>query len=665
MAQVRTNLESQRRQYALVDRGQALGFSDVEVIDDDLGRSGAGTEFRPGFARLVAMVCEGIVGAVLVIEASRIARNGRDWHHLIDLCSLAETLIIDHDGVYDGRVLNDRLMLGLKGTMAEFELGLLRQRSREAIEQMIGRGELLWRPPVGYVRTPTNGLELTPDLQVQQAVGVVFSKFEELGSARQVSLWHQQEGLLLPRTVKGTRGMEVAWRKASGTHIAEMLRNPFYAGTFVWPRRRSRTIVVDGRARRVQGAIQSPEQWQVVLHGHHSGYISWDQYERNQRLLSENATMHGRDRTRGAARTGKALLPGLLHCARCGRRLSVQYSRCGKETTHRYECTHADGETASDKTLAFAGARVDDAVGSMILEALSEEGIAASLAAAERLSHGHEQKIRALELAVEKAEYDVQLARRRYDSVDPANRLVALELERRWNEALERDGKAKARLADARLVQPPLSASERERLMLLGSDLRNAWEHVHAPVTLKKRIVRTVLEQIVVDIDYAAARIVLKLHWMGGVHTTLFVKKNRVGRTKRSTDRNVIELLRSLAQICDDKTIARVLNINGCRTGHDNSWTQANVCSARNRYRIPCFDTTHPRCWVTLHEAAHELNVGVSIVRRLLRDGVISGDQILHGAPWRIERAELQRPEVKTAIQKRSLSRPGQEQLPL
>jgi DNA invertase Pin-like site-specific DNA recombinase len=247
--QVRNNLESKERQYALEGRAQQLGFSKVVVIDEDLGRSGSGIQERPGFGRLLASVCQGLAGAVFALEASRLARNNRDWHHLVDLCALTETLLIDCDGIYDPRQLNDRLVLGLKGTMSEFELGLLRQRAREAFEQKVRRGFALWEVPVGFIRTEEGQIEKTPDRQVQQAVVSVFRKFQQLGSARQATIWFREEQILVPKTKPGTAGQEVTWGVPSSGRIRQMLKNPCYAGTFAYGKTAARTRIEEGRAR--------------------------------------------------------------------------------------------------------------------------------------------------------------------------------------------------------------------------------------------------------------------------------------------------------------------------------------------------------------------------------------------------------------------------------
>lgn len=307
--QVLHSLESQKRQYALRDFAGTLGFPVTDVIDEDLGRSGSGLVERPGFARLLERICLGEVGAVLALEASRLARNNRDWHHLVDLCAMTNTLVIDFDGVYDARLLNDRLLLGLKGTMSEFELGLLRQRAQEALRQKIARGEVLHVPPAGYERTEDNRLEMTPDWQIQQAIREVFVRFRETGSARQVLLACRQEGVRLPS--RDHQGRPV-WQVPVFGRIIKFLKNPAYAGAYVYGRTMRRMTIEDGRQKRTNGHRREAKDWLVAIRDHHAAYITWSDYEANQQTLLENSTMHGKMRT--AVKRGTALLSGLF-CA--------------------------------------------------------------------------------------------------------------------------------------------------------------------------------------------------------------------------------------------------------------------------------------------------------------------------------------------------------------
>lgn len=649
MTQVRHNHESRQRQYALAERAKGLGFARVRVIDDDLGRSGSGTQERPGFARLVATVCAGEAGAVLALEASRLARNNRDWHHLIDLCAMTSTLLIDHDGVYDPALLNDRLLLGLKGTMSEFELNLLRQRAQESLRRMIARGEVLSQVAIGYVRTERNGIEMTPDLRVREAIHGLFAKFRETGSVRQTLLWYRQSQIPLPTWSAASGNREVVWQLPVYNRIHSILKNPVYAGAFVHGRRRTRTVVVDGRARKTQGHNVPLAQWEVVIHDHHEAYVDWETFLANQDQIQTNIGELGRAGAgHGAAKAGPALLAGLLRCGRCGRKLHVGYSGNGGRVP-RYFCRGAHLNHGTDWCISFGGLRADNAVTRQVLQTLVGSGVEASLAAWSQLRHQKDEQSRALGLALQQARYESQRARKQYDAVDPDNRLVAGELERRWNGSLAKVAELEARLHDLQTGQEEVGEAERQRLLELGQDLSRLWEHPATTAALKKRLLRAVLEEIVVNVSNDPPRIHLRLHWSGGVHTDLKVAKNATGHHRHCTDRNVIELARQLAKVCDDGTIAAILNRLGYRTGHGNTWTLTRVKTMRSHHRISAFNKDESRPWVTLDQAAKELGVGRHVMRTLIRRGTLPARQVVRCAPWVIERADLQSPAVQEA----------------
>lgn len=652
MHQVRHHKESQRRQYGLKDRARELGFQRVEVIDDDQGRSGSGSDERPGFMRLVGLVCRGEVGAVLAIEASRLARNNRDWHHLVDLCAMTDTLVMDHDGIYDPRLLNDRLLLGLKGTMSEFELSLWRQRAQEALRQMIHRGEVLWQVPVGYTRTEDNGIEMTPDMQVQDAIRGVFAKFAELGSVRQVLLWYRQRELPLP-TLCAERGeWRVVWRLPVYKRVHSVLTNPTYAGAFVYGRRCTQTKVVNGRARKTAGHALPREEWQVIINDHHDAYISWETFLSNQRQIESNVGRHhqgGGSAGRGAAKSGPALLAGLLRCARCGRKLHVGYSGNGGRVP-RYSCRGAHLNHGKKMCISFGGLKPDQHVSETVLEALQPLGVQAAIDARSRMQLQDDQERRTIELAIEKARYEADRARRQYDAVEPENRLVAVQLEQRWNQALQQVDELESRLAAVAQGRLHLSDDQHSGLLAMGDDLRLLWHHPDASAAIKKRILRTVVKEIVVDICDEPPEIRMTLHWAGGVHTPLIIPRNRKGQHQRCTDRKVVELVSELAKVCDDTNIASLLNRLGYRTGADNTWTESRVRSLRNQRGIPAFDPQVRGDWLTMKEAAEQLTVSPPVIRRLIDDGILPAKQVIRSAPWVIQREDLDLPAVQSAV---------------
>ncbi len=382
MTQVHDNRESQRRQYELADHARTLGWTQVEVIDDDLGRSGSGRVARPGFERLVSAVCLEEVGAVLALEVSRLARNSRDWAHLVDLCGLTSTLIIDGEGIYDPRDFNDRLLLGLKGTMSEWELGVLRQRSLAALKQKAERGELYTSVAIGFLRTRdaagTSRVELDPDLRIQEAIRGVFRSFARTGSVRQTLLWFRSERIALPAVRYGPFGRAVEWKVPVYGTVHKMLTNPIYAGAYAYGRTTTRTTVANGRAEKRRGAHTARADWAVLLRDHHPGYIDWSEYEAHQATIAENAQMKGLLGGRGAPRRGIALLAGLLRCRRCGRRLHVTYSGTNG-TVRRYACQGAAINHGTDKCLSFGGRVVEAAVEAAVLTVIAPGAIEAAI----------------------------------------------------------------------------------------------------------------------------------------------------------------------------------------------------------------------------------------------------------------------------------------------
>ena len=658
--QVLNNHESRRRQYALTDRARALGWTTVEVIDDDLGRSGSGIA-RPGFEKLLAAICGGQVGAVVSIEASRLARNGRDWHTLLEFCGLVGSLIVDEDGVYDPRHPNDRLLLGMKGTMSEMELSLFRQRSLEALKQKARRGELLLTVAVGYVKTPDDRLEKDPDRRVQAAIALAFAKFAELQTVRQVHLWMRQQRMPLPAVEYGSEGRHIVWKLPVYNTLHHMLTNPVYAGAYAFGRTGSRVTIEGGRKRVVRGFRKERSTWEVLIHDHHEGYVGWAEFERNQGLISDNA--NGKSfMSRGSVRRGGALLAGLLRCGHCGRKLHVAYSGATGDVG-RYHCRGGHLNHGTEPCISFGGLRIDRAVSAEVIRRLQPLGIEAALGAMAAQHAETAEKLRQLDLALEQARYEVIRARRQYDAVDPDNRLVAAELERRWNERLQAV-RALETERETLSAHPPLTlgAAERDRLMALGADLEHAWNCPGATAATRKRIVRTVLEEIIVRVDDDALALVVR--WHGGDHTALRVAKNRVGQHRWSTDAGVVELVTALARQMPDQAIAAVLNRAGKSTGRGNGWTRSRVCVLRNNRGIAPYQhgERRERGELTLEEAAEVLTVSEATVRRLISMAILPARQCCKGAPWVIRTIDLESETVRQAAADRRLRRPQSQE---
>ena len=654
--QVANNLESKRRQYNLPERARQLGWSDVALIDDDLGRSGGGVA-RPGFEKLLAAICEGRVSAVVSIEASRLARNGRDWHTLLEFCGLVDTLIIDEDGVYDPRHPNDRLLLGMKGTMSEMELSVLRQRSLEALKQKARRGELFMTVAIGYVRVGHDRIEKDPDRRIAEAIALVFAKFTEMQSVRQVHLWFRHERIPLPAVTYGAEGRLIEWKLPVYNTILHILTNPIYAGAYAFGRTGSRVSIEAGRKKVVRGFKKERKDWEVLIPNHHAGYLSWADYERNLGLIADN-TNGKNPMSRGALRRGEALLAGLLRCGHCGRKLHVAYSGTDGNTG-RYHCRGGQFNHGGDPCISFGGMRIDRAVAAEVIERLAPLGIEAALAAQAAHSRASEDKRGQVELALEQARYEAGRARRQYDAIDPDNRLVAGELEKRWNERLTIVRSLEIELETV-TASPAvdLSPADRERLMTLGADLDRAWHSAGVSWETRKRIVRTLIDEIVVRVEDNALDLVIR--WHGGDHSSLKVKKNRTGQHRWSAAGETVDLVRVLARQMPDKAIASVLNRAGKTTGRGNGWTQSRVCSLRSHNDIATYreGERRERGEVTLDEAAAALSISQSTVRRLIRDGQLAASQLCKGAPWIIKAADLERPDVKRAATARRLRRP-------
>lgn len=659
--QVINNLESQRRQYALVERARKLGWDDVQLIDDDLGKSGGGT-IRPGFQKLLAAICEGRVGAVVSLEASRLARNGRDWHTLLEFCGLVGTLIVDEDATYDPRSPNDRLLLGMKGTMSEMELSVFRQRSVEAMRQKARRGELHLTVAVGYLKTDGDRIEKDPDRRVQDGISLVFRKFAELQSVRQVLLWFRQENVLVPAIVQGRGKRPIEWKAPVYHTLYHVLTNPVYAGSYAYGRRATRVTIEGGRKRIMRDSLRRDwKDWEVLIHDHHEGYISWAEFERNQHLIADNA--NGKSyMSRGSIRRGEALLPGLFRCARCGRRLHIQYAGKGGNT-QRYVCRGAFSAKAADNCIGFGGMRVDRHIAQEVLNRLQPLGIEAALVAMEAQAERQGDKRQQIENAVRQAQYEAARARRQYDAVDPDNRLVAGELERRWNEKLLqlRDLEMQLEQIDLAKEAPSLSAEDRAKLMAMGRDLAKAWNSPGATIETRKKIIRLLIKEIIVDI--VDDTLALIIHWQGGDHTELTVKKNKVGQTRWAVAADVVDLIRVLARQLPDNAIAAILNRSGKVTGHGAAWTRAHVCGLRNTNGIPVYQEGERRVRgeITLDEAADVLNVSRTTVYRLITSGVLPAQQLCSGAPLIIHLDDVQKDNIRREADTRRRRRPISE----
>lgn len=649
--QVNHNEESRRLQYGMQERLCGLGWSQIDVVDEDLGRSAAGGDQRLGFERLVSEVCLGKVGAVAAREVSRFARNSRDWQQLIEVCRLVDTLLIDHDAIYDPRRSNDRLLLGLKGSMNEYELDLLRLRSLEARRAMAQRGELLITPPVGYIKSGQGRLEKDPDRRVQQILTLVFEKMLELGSARQVLLWLIDQELELPVHHCQDGQWSTHWRRPTYETLKRILHNPVYGGVYAYGK--SETILrLEGGVARKKTRLKPKSQWQVLIADHHEGYISAEQFERVQAMITNNA-MNIFESGPGAPKQGAGLLSGLLRCGRCGRKMGVHYTGV-EHRVGRYACRRGWVDQGEPKCISMGGFSMDRAVAAEILRVLEPAAIRAAAGAATQDDERQQQALRAIELELEAARYAADRAWRQYDHVDPANRLVADELERRWNEAMQQVRRIEERLNQQRELheQRHVCPAQPETMDGLAEEFRRAWDDPRTDLRLKKRLLRALIEEIVVDEDVAAGQITMVVHWKGGAHSELQAERRRRGQNSVHTPPQILEAMRWLTLICTDNFIAAYLNRNGLLTGKGNRWTQQHVCSRRSRYKIERFSAQRKseEGWMTLSEAARYYGVSGKTVRQGVEQGQIKGQHPLAEGPWILNRRDLEDPRAKAFI---------------
>jgi DNA invertase Pin-like site-specific DNA recombinase len=645
LTQVRTHTASTARQYALVQRAQALGWSreHIHVVDQDQGHSGASTVGRDGFQALVAEVGLGHAGAVLSLDVSRLARSSSDWYRLLEICALADTLVIDEEGIYDPGQYNDRLLLGFKGTMSEAELHWLHTRLLGGKLEKARHGQLRMRVPAGLIYAPSGAIVLDPDEEVQAAIRLVFSVFEQRGSALAVVHHFAQHGLRCPtRSWGGARDGELCWEPLHHGRVVAMLHNPAYAGAYVYGRTRTRTNLLPGEAPRLKGRTRQVrcEDWPIVLQDAHPGYLTWEQFRRNQHRLDDNRTVRPDDR-RGVAREGAALLQGIVLCGRCGRRMSVRYIQDGR--TPCYVCGQAHKERAEPTCATLRGDDIDAAVVRTFLEAMQPAQLEISLAALEEIEAHARQIDRQWQLRLERARYEATLTERRFLRVDPDNRLVARSLERDWNarlaevEQLEREYLA---LPPSALQQ--VSAEERQRILALARDLPAVWAAPTTSQAERKQLLRFLIKDVA--LTRRPGVVVLGIRWHTEAVTTLEVPLRRKSSDVRRTDPEIVRRIRHWAADHTDQQIAGLLNDEQRTSGLGGTFTPSKVQWIRFRYAIDTGCPESPAACPTgqrrdgrysAQAAAALLNVHVSTIAAWCQTGILDAVRAQpHGPRW-------------------------------
>jgi DNA invertase Pin-like site-specific DNA recombinase len=621
LRQVLENTESTQRQYALQGRAVALGWrqEQVVVIDADLGQSGACAADRAGFQRLVTEVSLGHAGIVMGLEVSRLARNSTDWHRLLELCALADTLILDEDGVYDPAHFNDRLLLGLKGTMSEAELHVLRARLRGGILNKARRGELEVRLPIGFVYDAQQRVRLDPDARVRESVRQLFRTFRRTGSATATVKAFRAQGLAFPRRVfHGPHKGEVLWGELAHSRVLRVLHHPRYAGAFCFGRSRQRHHP-DGHT----VCLRLPqEEWTALIHDAHEGYITWEEYEQNLQVLQDNANAQGADRERGAPREGPALLQGLAVCAVCGQRMTLRYHTHRGRQVPEYMCQRREIEHALPVCQRIPGAALDEAIGRLLVESVTPLTLEVALAVQQELESRAEECEQLRLQEVEQARYQSDLARRRYLQVDPDNRLVADCLEADWNTALRALVQAQERYEHQRQAEAAgLSTAQRASILALAQDFPRLWNDPQTPDRERKRMARLLIADVTL---LKADAITAQVRFHGGVTHTLKLPLPKPAWLQRQTAACVVKAIDTLLDDYTDAETAEQLNRQGLRSGEGGRFHRLMVARLRRAYALPSrYARLRARGLLTQGEIAARLNVAPATIKSWRRAGLL------------------------------------------
>jgi DNA invertase Pin-like site-specific DNA recombinase len=637
-AQVEHNKESTDRQYKLRDQAINLGWPEqqVKIIDEDLAKSGADSSRRTGFTNMISEVALGKVGLILALEVSRVARNSSDWYRLLDLCSVTNTLIGDGDGLYHPGLFNDRLLLGMKGTMAEAELHVIRARLEGGIRNKAARGELRRGLPVGFVWGEQDGeILMHPDQAVTGAIHTIFEKFPHLGSVRRVWLWFRSNDLFFP--LQSNMSPEIKWVSASYHAVHSVLTNPTYAGVYTFGKTKQECFIDDNGQVKKRVKRLPQNQWAVFIHDHHKGYIDWETYEMIQDRISQN-TRPLSHKESGAVREGTALLQGLATCGQCGRRLRVYYQ--GRNSSPGYYCAaNKVMENRGKHCMRVGGVTIDAAVADAFLDAINPAATEAALLAEKNIEAEHDAALEQWHLQVERFRYEAERAERRFNAVEPENRLVARTLETGWETTLKKLKNAEYNLERRKRKRPQkLTREQKALLYTLGDDIKKIWHAPTTPPRDKKELLRVLLQEVNITVDRAENKANLILRWKtDAVFELDVILPNRNAPTIR-TKQDTIDLVRRLAAHYTDAVIAGILNRQGRRTARGHKFTANRVGNLRRHWNIPKFDgkSADDGELVTIQKAGSILGIAPSTIHRWLADGFIAGEQITPGAPWRI-----------------------------
>jgi DNA invertase Pin-like site-specific DNA recombinase len=666
--QVIRHQESTDLQYQLVERAVQLGWprERIRVVDDDLGKSGTSVTERMGFQNIMVEVGLGKVGLVLSFDASRLARNNRDWYQLLDLCSIFGTLIADSERVYDPGIYTDRLLLGLSGMMSEAELYQLKRRLHAGAWNKAARGQLRQSLPVGLVRLPSGEVTLHPDEEVQARIRLVFEKFQEFRIAKAVMRYLREKNLQLPsRPLRGPAPHEVVWQPARNSMVLAILKNPAYAGTYVYGRQTK-----DPTRRKAghpySGIIRRPiDEWPIVIHNIYPAYITWETFLDNQAQLAANQSRYQENQP-GAPKKGQALLQGILRCGQCGARMRLRYSGSRGEFPV-YECNYAQSEYGARRCQEVRGLGLDAEIERLILEALTPDKLALALASLEALEQEYDALRRQRELHLERIRYEAARAQRQYDAVEPENRLVARTLERHWEEKLRSLEKAEQEYQTwAKRERLELTSKDRQDIINLGADLPHVWNATSTTAADRKQILRFLIKEVIVDQKRAQGKVWFQVNWQtGAISEHWYIRRVR-SYEEHARFEQIQQRIRELhaEQKLDDE-IAAILNTEGFQTTKRGRFDNKAIWLIRKQMKLPAVKPNgpHPMCWddgtYSVQGAAQAIGVFPGTIYKWLKTGRLEGYQLRKGSPWKIHLSTGRINELKDYVERVRRSKKG------
>jgi len=644
--QVKINVESFRLQLSLREKAISFGWIDPIIIDDDLGLSAAGFSERPGFQRLLTMVTMKQAGIIFCLEASRLSRNNTDWAQLFELCGFFNTLVADTEQVFNLNIPNDRMVLGIKGTFAEMELSIIKMRLKNGATLKAQRGELKVILPPGYAYDHNDKIVIDPDKRVKQAIKLLFSQFDKHTSVRQLVDWYMENNTYFP-VRKLTSPNSIRWEIPKYSNIKNLLQHPIYAGVYAYGRRQTLYQYKNSSLSKKITDVLPYDKWQVLIKDHHEPYISWDKFLDIQKKISHNRPRWKMDENLGAIREGLALLVGLLRCGHCGRKLYVSY-KTNKNPSAIYFCGGYYRE-ATKQCLSFGAHFVDKSIAEQLLNAVKPAAIEAGFAALQLAESENTDTIKMAQLEMQNAQYQADRAFEQFDLVDPKNRLVAASLEKKLNERLVELKKAKDKVLQLNQSVKSLTEVEKKAILNLSRDFKQVWYHDKADPVLKKQLLRLFIREIMVTHDADASMLNLTIHWQGGIHTTVSVKKRKTPIGNKA-DVSLIEKVQKLAKRINDSEIARVLNMSGEKTPTGLRWSKDRVAHFRKHHRITLNLQINKSDVFSAETAAKYLGISRRALLKLVKAGLIDTNQVISFAPYEIRQEQLDSEVVQKVI---------------